>query len=82
MLQARISLYPDFSAEVQKSRARFTTVKQCLQKLQALYAMLYPAKLRVTVGSQTYFFERATDASPWFDANEHIFRPVGTAEDD
>lgn len=69
----RISFYLDFSAEVQRSRSRFSDVKR-LQRLQASYAMLYPAKLRITSGGQTHFFKNAADASQWLDANENALR--------
>lgn len=59
----RVSFYPDFSAAVQKSRSRFSEVKKCLQKLQASYAMLYPAKLHITSRGQTHYFEHTTEAS-------------------
>lgn len=52
---ARISFYPDFSSDVQKRRARFSEVKKRLQKLQAPYAMMYPARLRITVRGQAHF---------------------------
>lgn len=59
---ARISFYPDFSAEVQRNRSRFSDVKKRLQRLQATYAML------------AHFFENAADASAWLDANENALR--------
>lgn len=71
---SRVSFYPDFSAEVQRKRLRFTDVKQRLQRLQITYAMLYPAKLRVTVGGQVSFFETATEAAAWLDHNEQNLR--------
>lgn len=46
----RISFYLDFSAEVQELWSHFSDVKKRLQKLQASYAMLYPAKLGTTSG--------------------------------
>ena len=72
----RVSFYPDFSAAVQKSRARFTEIKKRLQKVQAPYAMLYPARLRVILNGQAHFFEHPADASDWLDANEGALRQV------
>lgn len=43
MDNSKISLFPDFSAEVQKQRAQFTEVKKRLRSLELQYAMLYPA---------------------------------------
>lgn len=62
----RVSFYPDFSAAVQRSCAKFVELKKCLCNLQLTYAMLYPPKLRVSVGRQTHFFESAREASAWF----------------
>lgn len=58
----RLSFYPDFSSEVQKRRACFSEVKKHLQKLQAPYAMGYPARFQV------HLFEHATNASAWLNA--------------
>lgn len=67
----RISFYPDFSAAVQKNRARFSEIKKRLQRVQASYAMLYPAKLRVTLRGRAHFFEHPAEAADWLDANEN-----------
>lgn len=47
---------------------KFNHVK--LRPLQLSYAMLYPAKLRVTANGQTQFFELATEAASWLNRNE------------
>lgn len=39
---SKISLFPNFSAELQKQRAKFTDVKKRLQDFILPYAMLYP----------------------------------------
>ena len=71
---ARISFYPDFSAEVQRKRAKFAEVKKRLQKIPVTYAMMFPAKLRVTVRGQATFFESAAEAAQWLDHNEQDLR--------
>ena len=70
----RVSFYPDFSAEVQRRRAKFFDVKRRLRQLQLSYAMLYPAKLRVIVEGQAQFFDSAKDAANWLDRNEQPLR--------
>lgn len=52
----RVSFYPDYSSEVQRSRVRFNNVKYRLQFLELPYAMLYPEKLWITARGQTHFF--------------------------
>lgn len=70
----KISFYPDFSAEVQRKRAKFVEVKKRLQKLQVTYAMLFLAKLRITTRGQATFFETAAEATSWLDHNEQDLR--------
>lgn len=70
----RMSFYPDFSAEVQRNRAKFSEVKKRLRALQLPYAMLYPAKLRVTAEGHAQFFESAREAAAWLDHNEQALR--------
>lgn len=70
----KVSFYPDFSAEVQCKRAKFAEVKKRLQRIQVIYAMQYPAKLRITARGQSTFFESASDAAAWLDRNEQDLR--------
>lgn len=67
---ARVSFYSDFSAEVQRSRAKFTDVCKRLQRLQATYVMLYPARLCITAGGQAHFLNFTASASNWIDTHE------------
>lgn len=71
---ARVSIFPDFSSEIQKRRMRFTDVKRRLRALELPYAMLYPAKLRVVVDGEAKFFETAAGAAAWLDSNERRLR--------
>lgn len=70
----RVSFYPDFSAEVQRRRAKFADVKRQLRNLQLPYVMLFPAKLHVTANRQAHFFESAQEATTWLDWNEQALR--------
>lgn len=51
-----------------KKRAKFDDVKQRLQRLS--YAMLYPARLRITAQGQMHFFNTAGEAVVWLDVHE------------
>lgn len=42
-----LSLYPDFTAQVQEARRHFVPMKRQLKEMGLEYAMLYPARLRV-----------------------------------
>lgn len=65
-----ISAFPDFSAEVQRQRARFTEVKRCLRAHHIKYAMLFPARLHVAGEDRVHFFEDPTLASEWIDQQD------------
>lgn len=64
---AQISVYPDFSVEVQRKRALFTSAKKRLRELHYKYAMLYPAKLKIIADNKTLFFTAAQEVMDWLD---------------
>lgn len=64
------SAFPDFSAEVQKQRARFSEVKRRLRVHHIKYAMLFPARLRITGEDRAHFFEDPAQASAWIDQRD------------
>ncbi|KAJ1087947.1 hypothetical protein NDU88_001106 [Pleurodeles waltl] len=64
----RISLYPDYTLMVQKCRACFQVVKRRLRTEGLKYALLFPARLRVTFNQKTHFFETPDSACDWLDA--------------
>lgn len=66
---ARIMLFPDFSAETQRRRRSFTDVKRRLREKELKYSMLYPSRLRVQHKGAVRFFETPQDASDWLDQN-------------
>lgn len=66
----RISIYPDFSPELQRQRARFAECKRKLQQLRINYALLYPARLRISALGDVTFFSNPTDVSDWLEKNE------------
>lgn len=74
MDNTKISLFPDYSAEVQKLRAKFTDVKHRLNSLNLQYAMLFPAKLRVVANGEAHFFEKPSAATQWIDREERGLR--------
>lgn len=50
------TMYPDFTAAVQEARRKFLPVKQKLRKVQIDFALMYPARLRIThQGKQSVF---------------------------
>lgn len=71
---SRISIFPDFSAEVQRRRMQFIAVKKRLRDLQIAYAMLYPARLRVTALGRAHFFDTPALAMDWLDSHETRLR--------
>lgn len=67
---AKVSICPDFSAAIQKQRARFTEVKKHLRAIPVVYSMLYPAKLQVVADGSVHFFEDPATATYWLDRHE------------
>lgn len=71
---AQISVYPDFSVEVQKKRALFLTAKKRLRELNLKYAMLYPAKMKITVDGRSYFFSSPQEVFDWLESRPRATR--------
>lgn len=51
-----ISVYLDFSADVQRQRISFAAVKARLRTEGVSYAILFPAKLRVIHDGKAHFY--------------------------
>lgn len=66
---ARIMLFPDFSAETQRRRRSFTEVKRRLREMELKYSMLYPSRLRVQFKGSVKFFDTPQEACDWLDTN-------------
>lgn len=64
---ARVSLYPDYSAALQRQRSSFLGVKRRLRDLGIKYSMIFPAKLRIIDGDRPQFFERPEGALHWLE---------------
>lgn len=62
-LNTKISIYSDFSAEVQRRQAKYSDVKKRLRELEITYSTIYPSKLRVVDGNSTKFFDTPQDAA-------------------
>lgn len=62
---ASISIFPDFSAALQKIRATFIDVKRRLRSHSIPYSMAYPARLRVAHNDKTLFFTSPKEAEEW-----------------
>lgn len=78
---SKISLFPDFSAELQKQRAKFMDVKRRLRDLNLPYAMLYPARLRVVALGETRFFDRPDMAAQWLDREDRALKAARPQRD-
>lgn len=74
MDNTKMSLFLNYSAEVQKKRAKFTNVKRRLRTLNLQYTMLFPAKLRVVANGEAHFFEKPAAATQWLDREERLLR--------
>ncbi|KAL0168443.1 hypothetical protein M9458_036665 [Cirrhinus mrigala] len=73
---SKISFYQDFSAAVLRKRKEFDSVKHHLQEIGARYAMLYPAKLRVTIGNTSKVLGTPAAVSEFISEKEQHVRPA------
>lgn len=62
---SRIFFFPDFSAEVQQQRAKFSDVKCRLLQAELTYSILYLARLWVVAQGNTHFFESPEATAQW-----------------
>lgn len=60
-----ISIYPDFSAEIQRQRISFSAVKNHLREEGLKYAMLFPAELRIIYDGKAHFYTSPKEAMAW-----------------
>lgn len=65
-----VVVYQDFSAEIQKKRARFTEAKRQLRIHHLTYAMLFPARLRVVCDGKAQFFEDPQAVLSWLERRD------------
>lgn len=70
----KVSLFPDFSGEIQRQRMQFQDIKKRLRGIGIPYSMQYPARLRVAALNNTHFFDTPKAALTWLDANERSLR--------
>lgn len=64
---SKITIFPDFSTEVQHRRQGFTEAKRRLRSKQIKYAMLFPARLRVEQDGRVHFFEDPEEVITWLE---------------
>lgn len=58
----KISIYPDYTTQVQNARREFQPAKKLFQQIGTRYALIYPAKLRVSQNGKPLFFTDAKAA--------------------
>lgn len=71
---SKISLFSDFSAELQKQQAKFTDFKKRLRAFNLQYAMLYSARLRVVALGEIHFFDHPASAAQWLDREDRALK--------
>lgn len=64
---SRISIYPDYTHQVQEQRKSFLGVKQKLRAMELQYMLLYPAKLKVLAQGKAHFFESPEEVWEWLE---------------
>lgn len=62
-----LRVYPDLSTALARKRATYNSIKQTLYQRKIAFRMLYPAKLRVTLGNESHVFETPEEAKSWLE---------------
>lgn len=73
---AKISLYPDYSPDLQKHRAAFMEIRRSLQNHKITYALLYPARLCIMALGITHFFDSVAGVTKWLEDNKKTYRVI------
>lgn len=63
----RVTLFPDYTLEVQRKRASFLAVKKALRDEGLQYSLMFPARLRVTLNEKTHFHDSPEEAWDWLE---------------
>uniref|UniRef100_H3AZW1 L1 transposable element RRM domain-containing protein n=1 Tax=Latimeria chalumnae TaxID=7897 RepID=H3AZW1_LATCH len=65
----RIHLFPDLSTELYRKRKEFDGAKRLCKELNLPFALLHPAKLKVTVKGRYHVFSFPSDAKKFLKSN-------------
>ena len=77
-----LRIYPDLSSALVKKRAAFKAVKQKLYEKNVKFSLLYPTRLRVEFGKETFFFTSPGEASDFYDLKIASSQPAAGGRDD
>lgn len=61
-----LRIFPDLSPSLAKKRKVFGKVKKALYASKVKFRLLYPARLKVWLGGEEYFFDTAEDAQEFY----------------
>ena len=64
---SKVMIFPDFTAAVQQQRATFIMVKRKMRELDLKYALMFPAKLKVMLSGESFFFTEPEAAWAWLE---------------
>lgn len=62
-----VSLYPDYTFDVQRHRASFLEAKKALRKEDIQYSLLFPARLKVMLDGSTSFYSSPEEVWSWLE---------------
>ncbi|KAG9266222.1 LINE-1 type transposase domain-containing protein 1 [Astyanax mexicanus] len=62
----KILFFPDMSSSLARRRAAFKGIKAKMYKDGVAFALLYPARLRITIGGKHSFFETPAEAEAFY----------------
>ncbi|KAK6470274.1 hypothetical protein HHUSO_G31243 [Huso huso] len=72
MSRKLISIYPDFSAELQTKRRKYTPIRKFLREKNVRYGLIYPATLKVTYGNRSVLLKTVEEANAFIFENFNV----------
>ena len=64
---AKVSMFPDYTLNVQRRRFSFMAVKRELREAGIQYSLMFPARLKVMLDGNTTFFNEPEEAWSWLE---------------
>lgn len=63
----QVRIFPDFTVDVSKQRAAYTSIKQKLRAANVKYGLLFPARLQLTFNNERHVFHKPEAAGKYYE---------------
>ncbi len=71
----QVRIFPDFTVDVAKQRAAFSSIKQKLRAAEVRYGLLFPARLQLTFNGEKHIFNTPGAAEKFYEEKITPVRP-------